>query len=49
MDTPASYLNIGFVSISYPNLAVIALMILIFALALVAPFGHEGDEGRPRR
>jgi hypothetical protein len=44
MDSPASYLHWGFILISVPNLLVIAAMIVLFAIALVAPFPH-GDEG----
>jgi hypothetical protein len=38
MDSPASYFNWGFVSISLPNLALMGLMLLIFASAVVLPF-----------
>lgn len=46
MDTPASYLDLGFIHISIPNLAVIVGMIVLFAIALVAPFPHgkEADD-----
>ena len=47
MDSPASYLNLGFISISYSNLVLIGIMIVLFALALVMPFGHDGEERRP--
>jgi hypothetical protein len=44
MDQPASYFDWGFVHISVPNLIVIGVMVLLFVVALVAPFpGH----GRP--
>jgi hypothetical protein len=43
MDTPATYLHWGFILISWPNLLVIAGMIVLFAIALVAPFPH-GEE-----
>jgi hypothetical protein len=47
MDTPANYFHWGFILISVPNLLVIAGMIVLFAVALVAPFPHseEGDDG----
>ena len=46
MDAPAGYLHLGIVLISYPNLIVIGLMILLFVVALVAPFhGVGGEEG----
>lgn len=47
MDTPASYFHWGFILISVPNLIVIGVMIVLFAIALVAPFPHaeEGEDG----
>jgi hypothetical protein len=47
MDTPTTYFHWGFILISLPNLAVIAGMIVLFAIALVLPFAHteEGDDG----
>lgn len=47
MDSPAPYLHWGFILISLPNLLVFAGMVLLFAVALVAPFPHGGDrDGR---
>jgi hypothetical protein len=48
MDSPASYLHWGFILISVPNLIVIAGMVVLFAIAVVAPFPHGGkdDDGR---
>jgi hypothetical protein len=48
MDSPASYFHWGFILISVPNLLVIAGMLVLFAVALVAPFPHvtEGEDGR---
>ena len=48
MDAPATYFHWGFVLISFPNLLVIGGMIVLFAIALIAPFPHgEGDgDGR---
>jgi hypothetical protein len=43
MDSPATYFHWGFILISVPNLLVIAGMIVLFAVALVAPFPHEGE------
>ena len=48
MDSPATYLNLGFIVISVPNLALIVAMVILFGLALVLPFPH-GSERRPRR
>ena len=48
MDSATQYLQWGFILISLPNLLVIAGMIVLFAIALLAPFpggGHE-DDGR---
>jgi hypothetical protein len=48
MDSPATYLHWGFILISVPNLLVIGLMLVLFAVALVAPFPHgdEDEDGR---
>lgn len=48
MDSPATYLHWGFILISTPNLLVIGGMLVLFAVALVAPFPHGGkdDDGR---
>ena len=40
MDSPAQYFDWGFIHISYPNLIVIVLMVVLFAVALIAPFPH---------
>lgn len=43
MDAPAPYVHWGFILISLPNLVLIGVMVLIFIVALVAPFpGHRG-------
>ena len=49
MDSPATYLHWGFILISMPNLLVIAGMILLFAVALVAPFPYAGEGEDARR
>jgi hypothetical protein len=48
MDSPTAYYDWGFIHISLPNLLVIIGMIVLFAIALVAPFPHGGrtDDGR---
>jgi len=43
MDTPAHYFDWGFIHIPYPNLIVIGLMLVLFAVTLVAPFPHTRD------
>ena len=43
MDGPAPYFTWGFPLLSLPRPVVIAVMLLIFILALVLPFpGHAG-------
>ena len=42
MDTPATYFHLGFIVISLPNLLLIAGMVVVFALALLMPFPHQG-------
>jgi hypothetical protein len=43
MDAPATYFHWGFILISVPNLIVIGGMIVLFAIALIAPFPHAGE------
>ena len=47
------YLHWGVVQISVANLTIIAVMVLLFILALVVPFpsghGDESDSGRENR
>ena len=43
MDSPAGYLHLGFILISYPNLIVIGGMLVLFGIALVAPFHGVGS------
>lgn len=42
VDNPAGYLHLGFIEISLPNLALIAAMVVLFVIAIVLPFPHEG-------
>jgi hypothetical protein len=47
MDSPTPYLQWQFILISLPNLLVIIGMVVLFAVALVAPFPHGGgSDGR---
>lgn len=48
MDRAAAYIHAGFVIISIPNLALIASMVLLFVVALLAPFPGHGGRGGPR-
>jgi hypothetical protein len=45
LDNTAAYLHLGYIVISLPNLALIAAMVVIFVIALLAPFTHEGGRG----
>jgi hypothetical protein len=48
MEQVPSYLQWGLLQISVPNLIVIALMVLAFALALVVPYPQpRAKEDRP--
>ena len=40
------YLTWGVISISVANALIILTMVVVFALALVIPFGRHGDDGR---
>lgn len=43
LNSPAKFFDWGFVSISIPNLIMIGLIIILFALALIIPFPtHKG-------
>ena len=44
MDSPTTYFQWGFILISLPNLFVIVGMLVLFAIALVAPFPHGGSD-----
>jgi len=45
MDQPAGYLHWGFILISYTNLILIGIMIVLFVAALVLPFpGHASGK-----
>jgi len=50
MDQPAPYVHWSFILISLPNLVLIGVMILLFVLALFAPFpGHRRSQRPGRR
>lgn len=38
-----NYFNLGVIHISYTNLAIILVMVVLFVLALVVPFPHGTD------
>ena len=43
MDAPATYLNWNFILISIPNLLMIVGMIVVFIVALIAPFPSHAE------
>ncbi|MGA7989784.1 MAG: hypothetical protein WCB51_15450 [Candidatus Dormiibacterota bacterium] len=49
MDAPAPYFHWGFILISLPNLVLIGVMVLLFIVALVAPFPAHGTKEEGRR
>jgi hypothetical protein len=50
VDQPAGYLHWGFILISWPNLLVIGLMVVLFALALILPFpGHVSSADEEKK
>jgi len=49
LDSPTTYFHSGFILISMPNLLVIIGMVVLFAIALVAPFPHGGKDRDERR
>jgi hypothetical protein len=47
LDHPAKFFNWGFISISIPNLIMIGIIFVLFALALVVPFpSHDKTKGK---
>jgi len=50
MDQPAGYLHVGFILISWPNVILIGIMLVIFALALLVPLpGHSPQSERGKK
>jgi hypothetical protein len=50
VDQPAGYLHWGFILISWPNLIVIGIMVVLFALALILPFpGHASSSSEDQK
>jgi hypothetical protein len=41
LSKPGHYLHWGFVQVSVANLVVVALMVVVFALAVAVPFRHS--------
>ena len=47
LDAPATYLSWNFILISVPNLLMIVGMIVVFVIALVAPFPSHAEIVEP--
>jgi hypothetical protein len=45
MNGPAPYIHWGFILISLPNLVLIGVMVVIFVVALLAPFPSHRQRG----
>jgi hypothetical protein len=48
VDAPAPYFHWGFILISLPNLVLIGVMVLLFIVALIAPFPAHGTNEEER-
>ncbi len=46
MDTPATYVQLGFLQISVPDLVLLLAMFVAFAAALTLPFPREHEVPR---
>ncbi|MCX6427649.1 MAG: hypothetical protein NTU82_05845 [Actinobacteria bacterium] len=46
LNGPAKFITWGFISVSVPNLIMIGLIIVFFALALVLPFPSHKQDGK---
>ena len=46
LNKPGNYVHWGFIQLSYGNLIVIILMVIVFLLAILIPFkSHKSKEG----
>ena len=46
LNHPGHYIHWGFIQMSYANLVVIILMIVVFFAAILIPFKHRKGEDR---
>jgi hypothetical protein len=47
LNHPSKFFNWGFISISIPNLIIIGIIFVLFALALFLPFpSHDNTKGK---
>jgi hypothetical protein len=45
LNHPGSYVHWGFIQLSYANLVVIVLMVVVFVAAILIPFkAHRGED-----
>jgi hypothetical protein len=45
LNNPAHYVHWHFIDLSVPNVIVIAVMFVVFALAIALPFPHQKGTG----
>jgi len=48
LNRPGHYVHWGFIQMSYANLLVIVLMLLVFVAAILIPFKTHRDKGADR-
>jgi hypothetical protein len=48
LNKPGNYIHWGFIQMSYGNLIVIILMVIVFLLAILIPFKTHKDKGGER-
>jgi hypothetical protein len=48
LNHPGNYVHWGFIQMSYGNLLVIILMVIVFLLAILIPFKTHKDKGGDR-
>ena len=48
LNKPGNYIHWGFIQMSYGNLIVIILMVIVFLLAILVPFRTHKDKGGDR-
>ena len=48
LNKPGNYIHWGFIQMSYANLLVIILMVVVFLLAILIPFRAHKEKGEDR-
>jgi hypothetical protein len=46
LNTPATFLEWGWLGISVPNLVIVVVTVAVFVLALLLPFPHHDEDER---